>query len=157
MIIRNQVFFLLSYYDKKLGPQLLGIKYLNKPGMPSFSNSVLQNITTDSLLTHSNPLILYIKDKEQNPYIVQIKKFSNEHLDYHTLFDSSVAVIFFIPKSNSNAFPLPIRREFIRRIYHECQCTESAEYFVFNFNLELDDYLNTIKSQNVNNGVKIPN
>ncbi len=152
----DQVIFLIAYYDKKLGPQLLGKKSLSKPGMPIFSDEVLQNITVDSLLTRSNPLILYMKDQRENTYIIQVKKFIEEAVNKDSLFDSAVAIIFIIPKSNSNAFPLPIRKEFVRRIYNECKCVESAEYFVFNFNLELDEYINTVKSQNLSNPVKIP-
>ena len=156
MNTRDQVIFLLTYYDKKLGPQMLGKKSLSKPGMPSFSDSVLQNITVDSLLTRSNPLILYMKDNNQNSYLIQVKKFTNDLVSSKTLFHSSVAVIFVIPKSSSDIFPLPIRKEFVRRIYNECHDVESAEYFIFNFNLELDEYISTVKSQNVSSPVKIP-
>ena len=156
MSANDQVIFLVAYYDKKLGPRLLGQKFLTKPGMPKFSDEVLKNITIDSLLTRSNPLILYMKDQRENEYIIQVKKFTEERRNDDSLFDSSVAVIFIIPKSNTHAFPLPIRREFVKRIYNECKCVESAEYFVFNFNLELDEYINTVKSQNLSNPVKIP-
>ncbi len=156
MSTEDQVIFLIAYYDKKLGPQLLGRKFLSKPGMPIFSDQILQNITVDSLLTRSNPLILYMKDARDNAYIIQIKKFTNENVTSRSLFDASVAVIFIIPKTNSHAFPLPIRKEFVRRIYNECQSVESAEYFVFNFNLELDVYINTVKSQKSPDALKIP-
>jgi hypothetical protein len=156
MYTGDQVIFLLAYYDKKLGPQMLGKKSLSKPGMPNFGETVLQNITVDSLLTRSNPLILYMKDKDQKPYLIQVKKFTNDTIGSNCIFHSSVAVIFIIPKSNSQIFPLPIRKEFVRRIYNECHDVESAEYFIFNFNLELDEYINTVKSQNKSNPVKIP-
>ncbi|MBN2156550.1 MAG: hypothetical protein JW776_10950 [Candidatus Lokiarchaeota archaeon] len=143
----EQVIFLLAYYDKKLGPQLLGKKFLSKPGMPSFSRNVLQNITVDSLLTRSNPLILYNTDKNNKRYIIQVMKFAENSEISSSLFSSSMAIIFFIPKSSSNTFPIPIRKEFVHRIYNECQCVDSAEYFVFNFNLGLEEYLNTVKSQ----------
>ncbi|MHA1110450.1 MAG: hypothetical protein ACTSRE_05070 [Promethearchaeota archaeon] len=152
----DQVIFLIAYYDKKLGPQLLGRKFLSKPGMPIFTDEVLQNITVDSLLTRSNPLILYMKDTQDNAYVIQIKKFLNDNTHSKSLFEASVAVIFIIPKTNSHAFPLPIRKEFVRRIYNECQSVESAEYFVFNFNLELDEYINTVKSQKSPAPLKIP-
>lgn len=156
MNIEDQVIFLLAYHNKKLGPQLLGKKSLSKPGMPCFSKTVLQNITVDSLLTRSNPLILYMKDKNQKSYFIQVRKFTNDLISSKTLFCSSVAVIFIIPKSNSDVFPLPIRKEFIRRIYDECHDVESAEYFIFNFNLELDEYINTVKSQKTPDALKIP-
>jgi len=152
----EQVIFLLSYYDSKLGPRLIGKKSLSKPGMPCFSENVLQNITVDSLLTRSNPLILYMKDERHNPYLIQVKKFTNELISSKTLFHSSVAIIFIIPKSSTHAFPLPIRKEFVRRIYNECHDVDSAEYFVFNFNLELDEYISTVKSQSSSNLVKTP-
>ena len=156
MSASDQVIFLIAYYDKKLGPQLLGRKFLSKPGMPIFSDQVLQNITVDSLLTRSNPLILYMKDARENAYIIQIKKFPNDNSLSQSLFDASIAVIFIIPKTNSHAFPLPIRKEFVRRIYNECQSVDSAEYFVFNFNLELDEYINTVKSQKSPDALKVP-
>ncbi len=152
----DQVIFLLAYYDSKLGPRLIGKKFLAKPGMPSFSDEVLQNITVDSLLTRSNPLILYMRDAKENAYIIQVKKFVNDSPNSKSLFQSSVAIIFFIPKTNSHTFPLPIRKEFVRRIYNECQSVDSAEYFVFNFNLELDEYINTVKSQRAPDALKIP-
>ena len=147
----EQVIFLIAYKDVKLGPLLVGQKYLKKPGMPHFSQSVLKNITIDSLLTRSNPLILYIKDENQNPYLIQVKKFSDTSPSSSSLFTSSIAIIFIIPKEIQQKFPIPIRKEFVRRIFNECKCTESAEYFVFNFNLRLGEYIDTVKTQNPTN------
>jgi hypothetical protein len=148
MSSNSQVIFLIAYYDKKLGPQLLGRKFLSKPGTPKFSEAVLNNISVDALLTRSNPLILYIKDEEKNPYIIQVKKFKEDGSSPSKLFNSAIAIIFIIPKVNTTNFPIPIRKEFILRIFNECKTLDDAEYFVFNFNLGLDEYLDTVNSQN---------
>ena len=61
----------LSHYHHKLGPQFVGI---HGPLLTSFDSMTQYNVLQDSISSRSQDLALYVNDKNNDQYIIRIKK-----------------------------------------------------------------------------------
>ncbi len=133
------IMFFITFNHPKIGARLLGTDHLEEIGIfEKFSEKILRDVTIDSLHTNSQELAIYVKDKANQKYILQIKKLYKRNFPGSVFSNKKISLIYMIKQSFIEIFPIEVTQSFISNLYSRSDSFRNVNNFIRDHNYELE-------------------